>query len=184
MLNIEEISARLEIHEVLMRYVRGIDRRDAELLQSAYFPDAVDVRSYSDIDTSPADFAERAIEGFGATPEFSQHHMTNVHYDIDCARGIADVESYVLVFHPVGPHTSRTLRPADGESCVRFAGARYFDRFECRDGEWRIARRACVVDWSRTDLYGQEDPVLSQRLGGLAPAVGAADPSRRLSRHS
>ena len=29
-----------------------------------------------------------------------------------------------------------------------FAG-RYVDRFERRDGEWRIARRTVVHDWSR-----------------------------------
>ena len=31
-----------EIHEVLMRYCRGIDRCDAELLHSVYHPDATD----------------------------------------------------------------------------------------------------------------------------------------------
>lgn len=184
MLSIEEISARMEIHEVLMRYVRGIDRRDADLLRSAYFPDAVDYRSYNPDPASPDEFAERAIVGFGETPEFSQHHMTNVAYDIDVEAGVADVESYVLVFHPVGPATALTLQPADGGTHVRFAGARYVDRFECRDGEWRIARRACVVDWARADLYGDEEPVLSRHLGGLGPAVGDADPVRRLSRRA
>ena len=28
-------------------------------------------------------------------------------------------------------------------------GGRYLDRFEKRDGEWRIARRRYVLDWSR-----------------------------------
>jgi len=184
MLNLAEISARMEIHEALMRYVNGIDRRDPDLLRSAYFDDAVDYRSYHPSHSSPADFAERAVVGFGETPEYSQHHMTNVTYDIEVEAGVADVESYVLVFHPIGPHTARTLRPEDGGSYVRFAGARYLDRFECRDGEWRIARRACVVDWARTDLYGDPAPVLSEHLGGLAPGTREADPVRQLSRHA
>ncbi|MFE0752134.1 nuclear transport factor 2 family protein [Gordonia sp. NPDC058843] len=184
MVSIEEVCARSEIHQVLMRYVRGVDRRDPDLLESAYFADAVDVRSYSPAETPPGALAARVIDGFGETPEFSQHHMTNVIYDIDCAAGVADVESYVLVFHPVGPETSQTLRPADGQSHVRFAGARYLDRFERRDDEWRIARRVCVVDWSRTDLFGDADPVLSQHLGGLAPGVRDADPSEWASEWS
>jgi hypothetical protein len=182
MLELAEISARLEIYEVLMRYVRGVDRRDSDLVQSAYFPDAVDVRSYSTAESSPAEFGERVVVGFGDTPEFSQHHMTNVDYDIDVANGVADVESYVLVFHPVGPQTAMTLRPADGGTYVRFAGARYIDRFECRDGEWRIARRAAIVDWAKADLNGEDAPVLSQWQGDLAPGVRQADPAYRLSR--
>jgi hypothetical protein len=30
-------------------------------------------------------------------------------------------------------------------------GGRYVDRFERRDGEWRIAARITVHDWSRID---------------------------------
>ena len=30
-------------------------------------------------------------------------------------------------------------------------GLRYVDDFERREGEWRIAARACVFEWSRID---------------------------------
>ena len=44
-------------------------------------------------------------------------------------------------------------------------GLRYVDDFERRDGEWKIAARACVFEWSRID------PVLP---GGWTPAeIGA-----------
>jgi hypothetical protein len=30
-------------------------------------------------------------------------------------------------------------------------GARYVDRYERRDGQWKIARRTVVHDWTRVD---------------------------------
>ena len=36
------VSARDEIRELLTRYCRGVDRMDAELIASAYHPDAID----------------------------------------------------------------------------------------------------------------------------------------------
>jgi hypothetical protein len=38
----EELIAKQEIHDVLMRYCRAVDRLDEELLRSVYFPDAWD----------------------------------------------------------------------------------------------------------------------------------------------
>lgn len=181
-MDIEEIGARMEIYDVLNRYVRGVDRRDSELLQSAYFADAVDIRSYSPDELSPAQFAARVVQGFGEVPEMAQHHMTNVHYDIDLDRGVADIESYAICFHPVGPGTSLLLQPSDGETHVRFVGTRYVDRFERRDGEWRIARRVALIDWARSDLFGEPAPVLSEWREDLRPGYRGDDPSVLLSR--
>jgi hypothetical protein len=30
-------------------------------------------------------------------------------------------------------------------------GARYLDRFECRNDEWKISRRLVVIDWSKVE---------------------------------
>jgi hypothetical protein len=55
------------------------------------------------------------------------------------------------------------LDPGDGQhtvplrstySCDLVAGLRYVDRFEHRNGEWRIAKRVCVFEWRRTDPVG------------------------------
>lgn len=156
MLSLEEISARMEIHDVLMRYCRGIDRRDADLIRSAYFEDAVDTRSYYKRDSTADNLARRAVEGFGDLPDYSQHHTTNEIIDLDLDNDLARVESYVIACHPVGPETSLLFAPEDGKRHLRFVGGRYLDRFERRDGEWRIARRVSMVDWSRADLLGDE----------------------------
>jgi SnoaL-like domain len=171
----EEISARLEIRDVLFRYCRGIDRRDKELLRSVYWPDAVDRRSYGPPDASPGEFADRVIDGFGDLPAYSQHHVTNVFIDLDLAQGVAHVESYNLVMHPVGPQTSQALAPEDDGEHLRVMGGRALDRFERRDGEWRIARRVMLVDWSREDLPG--GPLFGAMRHGLDTGGFGTDPS-------
>ena len=35
---------------------------------------------------------------------------------------------------------------------------RYIDRYECREGDWRISIRQYVIDWSRTSEYTGHDP--------------------------
>jgi len=172
---LEEISAHLEIRDALSRYCRGCDRRDADLLRSAYFDDATDVRAYDAPDATPAEFAQRLIDGFGELPDFSQHLVTNVSIDLDIEAGVAHVESYLLAIHPVGPQTSLTLRPADGQTHLRIIGGRALDRFERRDGQWRIARRVMLVDWSREDLPG--GPVFEVVKEGLRSGGAGADPS-------
>ena len=47
----------------------------------------------------------------------------------------------------MAPHRGRG-RGSDHDSV---AGLRYVDRFERRDGEWRIAKRQIVIDWQRDD---------------------------------
>lgn len=175
MYTLEEISARMEIYDALMRYSKGIDRRDAELLESAYFPDAVDIRSYGPPDASPAGFAQRALEGFGELESFSQHHHTNIMMKVDVEAGVAEVESYNIAVHPIGPLSGASQRPEDGKEHLRMIGGRYLDRFERRDGEWRIAKRVCVIDWSRSDVPG-EDGFTDIRADLQSAGVGA-DPS-------
>ena len=39
-MNVEELSARAEIHDVLLRYCRGLDRVDMKLVRGAFHDDA------------------------------------------------------------------------------------------------------------------------------------------------
>src|SRR5919201_1355684 len=38
---LQAVADKQEIHETLMRYCRGVDRADAELISSAFHPDAI-----------------------------------------------------------------------------------------------------------------------------------------------
>lgn len=64
----------------------------------------------------------------------------------------ADSESYVVDTH---------VFERDGETYHWCAGGRYIDRFERRNGEWRIFNRISYMDWSRIEHV---DPKMPQPL--------------------
>lgn len=140
----EDVRARLlalldkqACSELVYRLARAIDRCDADALRSVFHADATD--DHGSFTGSASDFIPWVL-GVLAGMRQTQHLITNVLVDVagDFARG----ESYFLAQHSV---------PAEGdtENFVTVAG-RYLDRFERRDGEWRIAHRSAVYDWSNS----------------------------------
>jgi hypothetical protein len=63
--------------------------------------------------------------------------------DVDLDRERARAETYAVAYHRYTSHA--------GVVTDMWAGLRYVDRFERRDGEWRIAARVCAFEWRRTD---------------------------------
>ena len=127
----------IEIQQVLYRYCRAVDRGDEALLRSVYHAGAID-RHGAFQGTGEA-FAAMLVSSMDRAPRVGQHHITNVLIEID--GDAADVESYFLALHPLGDPSSGDI------SHVPVAG-RYLDRFERRDGVWKIADRTVVLDWS------------------------------------
>lgn len=136
---LELMLARDEIRTVLARYARGVDRADAELLKSCYHPDAIEEHggNYTGNAHAYVDGAVPRIRTMGAM----QHLLGNSHIEVE--GDIAWVETYVWTF--------ARFAQADG-SLDTFTGGRLVDRFERRDGEWRIAHRRTVFDWNRDTL--------------------------------
>jgi ketosteroid isomerase-like protein len=117
------------IYELLTRYSRGVDRCDEELLRSCYHPDATDDHGW--FKGLGIDFAGEVVARHKGGP-ITQHSISNVRLDV---RGdVAYGETYV---------TLRTTGP-NGEPVSGFG--RYIDRFERRDGEWRIADRKVTLE--------------------------------------
>ena len=143
-MDIEALAAELEIRRVLARYCRAVDRGDVELLKSVYHPDATD--DHGTFQGSGWDFAEALVPAMDESSLSSQHHLTNVLIELDGDR--AAVESYVLALHPVRDRAS-------AREVHALAGGRYLDRFEKRNGEWKIADRRVVIDWTRASLPGE-----------------------------
>lgn len=167
------LAAKSEIHDVLMSYCRGVDRRGADTIAAAYHPGGVDRRPYGPdgvIETDGRSLAERAVASFAGVESFSQHHLTTVSIRVDTEAGVAAAESYVLAIHP--------MLDADGTERLRLTGGRYLDQFEFRDGRWAIAVREMIVDWSRSDISG--DAFLTTLAAPLLAGAGAADPSAAL----
>ena len=156
-MDLEDVTAELSIRKVLARYCRGVDRGDLELLKSVYHPDATD--DHGTFQGNGWELAEYLVKLMDESTIPSQHHVTNILIERD--GDLADVESYVLAFHPISDE-------AGGEVHALFGG-RYLDRFEKRDGEWKIADRRVVMDWTRKALAGEpwmlEDAFSASRGG-------------------
>lgn len=122
---------RQAIYDVLKTYTRGTDRHDADLIRSAFWPDAK--VSYGR-PVSLEEFVKWGIEGHTRGYEQNQHHITGQTVEID--GNVAHVESYVVYFLLAGK------KPGDNI----IGSGRYIERYEKRNGEWRIAIREYVRD--------------------------------------
>ncbi|MDE8654543.1 nuclear transport factor 2 family protein [Novosphingobium album (ex Liu et al. 2023)] len=133
---VRQLADREAIRECLYRYARGVDRLDAGMVRSAYWPDCVD--NHTGFTGNAEEFIAWAFPIMG-TMDQTMHLIANVLMTI---RGeSADVESYFYGIH-------RITLPDGGKSDVIGAG-RYIDGFEKRGEEWRIARRHVITDWFR-----------------------------------
>lgn len=128
------------ILDCLNRYARGLDRRDLDMLASVFHDDATDhhgggAEYHPAAEALIADWDTRDIHR-----TFSHHLILNTSIDLD--GDVAHAESYFQLIVGLKPD----VRP--GEPRLSIGGGRYVDRFERRDGEWRIARRVLVLEYS------------------------------------
>jgi hypothetical protein len=148
-----ELAARAEIADVVNRFCHAVDRRRWELMGSVFHEDATSrflqhVRTWREM----VDGARVSIGALGPT-----HHQTgNMLFAFD--GDTAHVETYVTAFHRVPPSSPAGFWGGRAEDYEGVAGGRYVDRFERRDGAWKIAERQTVVEWRH------DQPV---REGGL-----------------
>jgi len=133
---LESMMSKFEIQEVLMRYGRGVDRADENLLKSCYHADAIE--EHGSTYQGPAHaYIEGAVERIRKMGTMA-HYICNIHIELDGET--AWVEAYVLTF---------ARFPNNGESYDTLTGGRICDRFEQRDDEWKIAHRKMTFDWNR-----------------------------------
>jgi hypothetical protein len=145
---IARLVDRAEIWGALCRYARGVDRGDYELVRSTYHDDAHDdhIDYKGGIDGLVAWLGERF-----AGVDNSTHFLGNCLIEF-AAPDLAFVETY---------YASRRLRPpteaeraelGPDDALCRQSWGRYLDRFERRDGAWKVARRIVVIDQRFTSV--------------------------------
>lgn len=143
------LQDRLEIQDCLLRYTRGVDRCDWDLVRSAYHADAHD--DHGNYKGGVDGFIQSLVRRH-ATIEQSMHVLGNVTIEFDSADG-ALVESYFITY--------QRLSPAAGDARLAYLRGgtigtdvavetevigRYVDRLSRRDGAWRIAHRQVVFE--------------------------------------
>ncbi|HEX4110172.1 MAG TPA: nuclear transport factor 2 family protein [Solirubrobacteraceae bacterium] len=151
---VAELQDRQAIQDCLMRYSRGIDRLDRELLLSVYHEDAID--DHGVFVGTPREFVDWAVAMHTATHLSHQHCIFNHTCELD--GDVAHTEAYYMF---VGLNRK-------GPPALAMSGGRYLDRFEKRDGRWAIAARVCIRDWAPlTETPEQLDQVALTIVKGL-----------------
>jgi hypothetical protein len=148
------VEDRQAIHDVIVRYCRGVDRSDPELVLAAFHDDAIDNHFGVVLPFREAIGTLKAARSGGGSPPSkttSMHNICNVLIEVD--GDIARCESYVIVIVRI---------PRDGGAIDWLHAGRYVDRFERRNGEWRIAYRTVVYDLERFDEVVPAPDGLSQ----------------------
>ena len=139
------------IHDAMCRYARGIDRRDWALVRSTFHEGSQD--SHGEFEGDADGFITWLSERHASIPS-STHLLGNCQVEF-FGPDVALVETYFW---------SRRSAPAKGQAdappgmtaFVEGTG-RYIDRFERRDGEWRVTKRHVLYENKYTS-YVRADP--------------------------
>jgi SnoaL-like domain len=149
-----------EIAEVVLRYCRGVDRLDFELVRSCYHDDAVDHHTGFDGDAdSYVAWLRQLLPRLSGT----MHLIGNLLVEVDGDR--ARSESYGTAHHWGEPLTDPSRNFT--------SGFRYVDTMQKRDGAWKIAERWAVREWTRAI---PADTVRPKEGEGPSPRRDRSDP--------
>ena len=132
MARLGELLDRQDILDALTRFARGMDRFDRDTFLSAFHPDA-EIAAGPFVG-EPAALYNWARDLHDHGQSATQHVLLNHSCDLD--GDTAHTETYYLF----------AARNRDDSNWI--AGGRYIDRFERRDGQWRVASRNTVIEYS------------------------------------
>jgi hypothetical protein len=147
---------RQEIEQIVRLYCRAIDRADVELLKSVYHPDATD--AHGNFEGNAHEFAEFIMVKLRETTSYGFHTITQSIIDVDGDRAAAEstywgyhriYAGWDKIAHYFGETYARAARDAGTieQEHEYVCGGRYIDRFERRQGVWKIARRVITNEW-------------------------------------
>ncbi|WP_024795418.1 nuclear transport factor 2 family protein [Tomitella biformata] len=148
------LLAKQEIGEVVLRYCRGVDRLDMDLVRGAYHPGGID--HHTGFDGPVEDFVawvEPLLRTLGGTRHEVHNHLAEVVGDTAVA------ETYVTARHWTMPD-AQLGRGAERANFT--TGVRYVDHLERRGGRWGIVERFAIREWHRVDAA----PTAGQGLPG------------------
>ena len=147
-----EIRRLLEvqaIQEVMLRYARAVDRADAGLMNSIFWPEGVD--NHGMYDGTASGFFERALRARD-DPARARHHLIGVPRILSREGDQAKVETYFIFVGVYGAGENDNLGTIKRDT-IGFNSGRYRDLFEKREGQWKVLRRLTVYDWSQSSPY-------------------------------
>jgi hypothetical protein len=128
------LVAKQQLHENMVRYCRGMDRKDLDLMQSTYWPESTEDHGlYVGLSH---EFCEWTMALQKQWSHKASHYVTNMLIDLD---GNQAKRETAFIYMKV---------PTDGGPTDVLCG-RYRDLCERRDDEWKVRARTCVWDWTQ-----------------------------------
>jgi hypothetical protein len=156
---VRERKDRDDIHHTMLGYLRGCDRAEWDLVRRAYHPDAEhDHGSYAGDVEGLIDW----IKVMQAPMRTVMHTLGNMNIELN--GDVAVAESYLVAY------METTGEGGDREFFQ--VGSRSIDRWERRNGEWRIAKRLVPMVFSRRSPLEDEEPLVE---GSMLDSRTAAD---------
>jgi len=180
---LEELKSRQSITDVMLRYVRAIDRMDEALLRSVFHPGSIHNHFFSGLSSDPSvpssidapgDFVAFAL---GLLRSYSRtHHQLGPTLIEFHGVDKASAETYFTAYHRMRPSGDPLAAPNPYDNEMDFfVGGRYLDRLEQRGGEWKIVERVGMTDWTKMT------PTVAQGFGDIDPTtVGQRAPDDRI----
>lgn len=163
MLDSQELIDREMIRDKLYRYCRAVDRLDATEIANIFWDNATYLGGPFPDDMPAREFLALGMKAtvediFAATT----HSLSNIIIEIEGE--VAHTESYATCYHLsypteagrvalIGSEHNARLGFTDDDVVEFVLSLRYIDRFEKRAGEWRIARRSLVLNWSQVQKW-------------------------------
>lgn len=161
-MTLEELADREAVRQAIYTWFRAVDRVDEELAYRAFWPEA----------TMEGVGPKRPARDFipallGPDGRFRHGYTHTNHYAlnilIDWRGETAEAETYAIAYHRLPRDREaleRTLGPRFQElggdpdrDYDLTVGLRYMDRFEKRQGVWKVAAKKLILDWTRAGLY-------------------------------
>ena len=126
-MDLQALSDKIEIHELLARYARGVDSKDWELWRSVFTPDAaLDYSSAGVISGSRDEVAAWFEQGLSGVP-MTQHFISNVEIELDGDRA----KVTAMFYNPM---------QLPGMSSLSYCGGYYHHDMVRTSGGWKSQR--------------------------------------------
>jgi hypothetical protein len=137
----DAVADRLALRTLVESYARGVDRRDAALLDSLFLDDTEMLIFQDPTSAEPsstirgrAELARitRVVQRYVATTHFIGNHL------VELAGDTATGETYCMAHH---------IYDEGDERRTLVWSIRYEDRYARHEGTWRFSQRRLIVDW-------------------------------------
>ena len=134
--SVEQLAALEEIKDLAKFYCRGVDRLDAAVMKRAYWPDAYE--DHGPFKGNAMDYIDMCMQ----VHDFwcrTMHCIFNhsIEFDDDGVHARGEIYNVTYMFRAESPEMDTFY-------------TRYLDRYEKRDGEWRIIKRVATMEGNTT----------------------------------